>query len=192
MYNINIMLYLSTRLSNFPLLSIRSGGRIGTVIGPIINPNNLHIDGFYCTSAHSPDTLILLDIYVRDLSGRGIIIDDHNNLSDSDELIRLQPIINLDFSIINKKVLVNKKRMGRVVEYAVDKDSLFVQKFYVKPPLLIALKQDRLTFDRQSLVEVTDNYLSFSGPEQKLGSAIKVNRPAASPDYSASASTISE
>lgn len=175
-----------------PLLSIRSGGRIGTVIGPIINPNNLHIDGFYCSSAHSSESLVLLDIYIRDLSGRGIIIDDHNNLSDQSELIRLQPIIDLGFSIIDKKVLVNKKRMGKVTEYAIDKDSLFVQKFYVKPPIFIALKQDRLTFDRQSLVEVTDSYIAFSGPEQKIGSAINVGNQAVSPGYSANASTMSE
>lgn len=186
------MLYLSTRLSNIPLLSIRSGGRIGTVINPIINPNNLHIDGFYCTSAHSNETLVLLDIYVRDLSARGLIIDDHNNLSETDELIRLQPIINLNFSIIDKRVLVNKRRMGKVVEYAIDKESLFVQKFYVKPPILMSFKQDRLTFDRKSVTEVTDTHISFSGPEVNAGAAVAVGRPGLTADYSANASTMSE
>lgn len=192
MYNIRIMLYLSTRLSDIPLLSIRSGGRIGTVLGPIINPNNLHIDGFYCTSAHTNETQILLDMYVRDLSGRGLIIDDHNNLSEPDELIRLQSIIRLNFSIIDKKVLVNKRRMGKVIEYAIDKESLFVQKFYVKPTILMSLKQARLTFDRQSVTEVTDAYIAFSGPEIKIGSSVVNKRTGFAPDYSASASTISE
>lgn len=186
------MLYLSTRLSNIPLLSIRSGGRIGTILGPIINPNNLHIDGFYCTSAHSEEKLVLLDMHVRDLSGRGLIINDHNDLSEPDELVRLQPIINLDFALINKQVLVNKKRMGKVIEYAVDKESLFIQKFYVKPPILISLKQDRLTFDRVSVIEVTDKYIAFSGPEVRAQSNELATDKGLAPDYSASASTISE
>jgi hypothetical protein len=186
------MLYFSTRLSNIPLLSIRSGGRIGTIIGPIINPNNLHIDGFYCTAAHNNMVQIILYMQIREFSNRGIIINDHNDLSDIDELVRLKTIIDLDYSIIDKQVLINKKRSGKVSDYAIDKESLFIQKFYVKPPLLISFKQANLIFDRKSVVEVTDSYIAFSGPEDKAPSRQLINKPNLTTDYSTSASLTSE
>lgn len=186
------MLYLSTRLHNIPLLSVRSGGRIGTVIEPIINPHNLHIDAFYCESAHIKGAQILLDMYVRDISSRGIIIDDHNDLSDPGELIRLQPIIDLNFQFENKDVLVNKRKIGKVIEYAVDTNSLFIQKIYVQPRIWQSLSQDRLTFDRLSVLEVTNTYIAFSGPEVRSSQTKNAINPKLAGDYSASTSAISE
>ena len=185
------MLYLSTKLQNIPLLSIRSGGRIGTVIGPIINPHNLHIDGFYCQIVQVQEPVILLDINVRDITGKGIIIDDHVDLSTPDELVRLKSVIDLRFTIEDKQALVNKKKIGKVIEYAIDVKSLFIQKLYVQPPVWSSFKQERLTFDRVSIIEVTDSYIAFRGPEvtekAKIPSFNKVGA-----DYSASASTMSE
>jgi len=186
------MLYLSTRLSNLPLISIRSSGRIGTVIEPIINPHNLHIDGFYCQSAHAKDKLVLLDMHIRDLSNRGIIIDDHRNLSEKEELIRLQPVIELKFKLIDIAVLVGKKKVGKVAEYAIDVESLFIQKLYVQPPVWQSINQNRLTFDRSSVIEVSDTHIIVSGPEEKANSKSKASLPNLAANYSASTSLIKE
>lgn len=186
------MLYLSTRLNNLPLISIRSSGRIGIVINPIINPHNLHIDGFYCQSTHKKEKLILLDIYIRDLSSRGIIIDDHGDLSEADELVRLQPVIDLKFDLINKTVLAGNKKIGKVAEYAIDIDSLFIQKLYVQPPVWQSINQNRLTFDRNSVIEVTDTHIVVSGPEEKAGVKAKSKLPKFASNYSASTSLINE
>jgi len=190
------MLYLSTKLHNQPLLSLRSAGRIGTVIGPIINPHNLHIDGFYCDVINAESEQILLDMHIRDMGVKGFIIDDHTNLSDPDELVRLQPVIEMDFELIGKQAFVGKKKIGKIVDYAIDSDGLFINKFYVQPPVWQSLNQSTLIFDRLSVVEVTDTAISFSGPEVTSG-VTKALRAAKkelelSPDYSASASEISE
>ena len=186
------MLYLSTRLNNLPLLSIRSSGRIGTVLEPIINPHNLHIDGFYCRSAHSKDQLVLLDMHIRDLSAKGIIIDDHNDLSKSEDLVRLQPVMDLKFKLVDKLVLNGKKRIGKVAEYAINIDSLFIQKLYVQAPVWQSINQNRLVFDRTSVLEVTDSHIVVSGPEEKVNSVDKTVLPRFSANYSASTSLINE
>lgn len=187
------MLYLSTKLYQIPLLSLRSGGRIGTAIEPIINPHNLHIDGFYCEAANNKNVQILLDIDVRDLSSRGIIINDHVNLSTPDELVRLQPVLDVNFSLLNKVALVNKKKIGKVVEFAIDKESLFIQKLYVQPRVWQSFSQDRLTFDRTNVIEVTDTYIAFRGPEVPISEKVaSLAKKQFSSDYSPSASTISE
>jgi hypothetical protein len=186
------MLYLSSKLSNVPLYSIRSNGRIGTVLSPIINPHTLHIDAFYCTSYHTRETQILLDMNVRDLSPRGIIIDDHVLLSPQDELVRLKHVLDLNYQLEDKPVLAGKKRIGKVAEYAIDKESLFVQKLYVTPPVWQNFQHHKLTIGRSSIIEITEKAIIVSGPEQKDKSNIKFNQPGLSVDYSASASSTDE
>ena len=90
-------------------------------------------------------------MYVRNFSTRGIIIDDHNHLSDPDELVRLQPIIDLSFELIGKPVLAGTQKIGKVAEYAIDQNSMFIQKLYVQPPVWKGISNNRLTFDRTSV-----------------------------------------
>lgn len=186
------MLYLSTKLSNIPLLSIRTAGRIGMVLKPIINPHNLHIDAFYCQVPRSQKPVVLLDMFVREISPPGLITNEHNDLSEPEELVRLQPILKLQFELVGKTVLSGKKKLGKVAEYAIDKDSLFIQKLYVQPPAWQSLTQNRLTIDRQSVLEVTNSYIKISGPEEKAVETKLAKAPLLATDYSASTSLIKE
>lgn len=186
------MLFLSTKLQNMTLMMVRNGGRAGTVLRPIINPNNLHIDAFYCTSVHAKTEQVLLDIHIRDFSARGIIIDDYRNLSDPDELIRLKPIMDIDFKLEGKTVFAGKQKIGKVAEYAINMESLFVQKLYVQPPVWKGLNASRLVFDRQSVLEVTDSHIVVSGPEVKVNEKASLRVRGGIPNYSANTSLISE
>jgi hypothetical protein len=172
-----------------PLLSIRTASRIGTVTEPIINPHNLHIDGFFCKITRSTKPLILLDMSVRELSPAGLITNEHNDLSEPEDLVRLQPILKLQFKLLGKPVICGKKKLGKVAEYAVDKDSLFIQKLYVQPPVWQSLNQSRLIIGRQSVLEVTNSYVRVSGTEQKVSEPKVAKAPLLATDYSVSTSS---
>lgn len=185
------MLYLSTRLNDLPLLSLRSSGRIGTILRPIINPHNLHIDGFWCQLSNTSAEQILLDMSVRDISSRGLIINDHQDISDAGELIRLQPVLDIQYSLIGKQVIANKKKLGKIIEYAIDIESLFIQKFYVQPPVWQSINQHRLTFDRASIIEITDKTVVVNGPEITANqTTTRQVVPQAMSDYSAANSSL--
>jgi hypothetical protein len=186
------MLFLSTKITTLPLLSIRTSGRIGTVLEPIINPHNLHIDGFYCQVPHSKERLVLLDMHIRDFSPNGIIIDDHHSLSEPTDLVRLKPVLDINFELENKIVLVGKKKVGKIIEYAVDRDSLFIQKLYTQPPVWQSINQNRLVFDRTSVIEVTDTHILVKGPEEKVKVKQKTTVPKFSASYSANTSLTNE
>ena len=186
------MLLLSTKLVNIPLLSIRSVGRIGLVIKPVINPHNLHIDAFYCQIPRNQKPQILLDMFIREISPSGIITNEHADLSDPEELVRLQPVIKLNFELVGKVVVSGKKKLGKVAEYAVDKDSLLIQKLYVQPPIWQNFNQSRLTIDRQCIIEVSQSEIKVSGPEVKVSDTQPVKAPLIAKDYSASTSLINE
>ncbi len=187
------MLLLSTKLHNIPLISVRSGVRIGTVLSPIVNPHNLHIDAFWCETVNSKTNKVLLDMDIRDFSIKGILIDDHLGLSDPDELVRLSAILELEYTLEGKAVLASKRKIGKVVDYAIDHQSLYIQKLYVQPPVWKpSIGGTRLTFDRTSVVEVTDTHIVVSGPEEKVTSAAGLKSNASLANYSASTSLISE
>ena len=60
------MLRLSESLVNRPVMSLRTGQQVVTAHEPIINPNNLKIEGFYCSDCFSKEELVLLYQDIRD------------------------------------------------------------------------------------------------------------------------------
>lgn len=173
------------------LFSVRSAGRIGKIIGPIVNPHNLHIDGFYCEAVNFPTPSVVVDMDVREIMPKGIIIDDHEDISTPDELIRLKPIMDIDYQIIGKPVFQNKKKLGKVVDFATDSISLYIYQLYVQPPLLQSMNTNQLLISRSSIVEVTDSRIVVSGTEQKTMPQ-SVRSMLSSPLSAPSASTMSE
>ena len=167
------MLILSKELSNKPLLSLRTASKIGNIQEPLINPHNLHIDGFIC-QVNNTETLYLLDINIREFSSKGVVINDHNDLSSGDELIRLQNIIESPFILIDKPIFdSNNKKLGRIIDYATEKESFYIQKLYVKPPIINLFNSPQLIIDRSSIIEITDKKIVVSGPEEKISSTNK-------------------
>lgn len=156
MYNEN-MLQLSGALLNKPVLSLRSGGTVAWILEPIFNPNSLKVEGFYCDDTISKQRLVLLYQDIRELSSHGFIIDDHDVLAQPKDLVRLKSVLNLHFELIKKPVeTVSKDKVGKVSDYAVETDSMYVQKLYVSRSILRNLASGSLSIDRSQIVEITN------------------------------------
>jgi sporulation protein YlmC with PRC-barrel domain len=156
LYNLD-MLQLSGMLLNRPILSLRIGRPVATTIGPVINPNNLKIEGFYCQENKSRKFRILLSQDIRDIMPQGIVVNDQDALSDPDELVRLQDVLSLGFDPIGKQVTTTtKEKVGKVNDYAVEIDGLYIQKLYVSQSLFKSLGGGTLGIDRTQIVEITN------------------------------------
>lgn len=151
------MLQLSSTIINQAVLSLRTGGQVALATEPLINPNNLKIEGFYCADHFDKNQLILLTQDIRDHVEKGFVIDDHEVLADPEELVRLKEVLDLRFELVGKSVVtVNKQRLGKVSDYAVDDSSLYIQKIYVSPQLIKSLSGGNLSIDRSQIVEISD------------------------------------
>ena len=151
------MLLLSKSLLNQPVLGLRTGGQLAVTTGLIINPNNLKIEGFYCEDRFDKQQLVLLSQEIRDIITQGIVVNDHEALSEPDELVRLQKVIELQFELLGKTVVtVKKQRLGKVNDFAADSTSLYVQKLYVGQSLLKSFSGGQLSIDRTNIVEITN------------------------------------
>ena len=138
-------------------MSLRIGAPIATADTPIINPNNLKIEGFYCTDKFSSEQLILLAQDIRDIIPQGLVVNDHDVLSTPKELVRLKPILDLEFDLIGKLVQTESKhKLGKVADFAVDDQSYFVQKLYIAQSLIKSIRSTQLSIDRTQILEITD------------------------------------
>jgi sporulation protein YlmC with PRC-barrel domain len=174
-----VMLKLTNSLLNQSVVSLRTGGVVARIDSAIINPDNLKIEGFYCLDSRSRERLILLVQDIRDIVPSGIVVDDHNVLSDASELVRLKQVLNLDFELVGKPVqTVKKQKLGKVNDYAVDDQSFYVQKLYVERSLLKSLSSGQLSIDRTEIVEVTDRRVIIKELRKPAKSGVPMTSPA--------------
>ncbi len=150
------MLQLSASLLKRSVLSLRTGSPVATVKAPIINPNNLKIEGFYCEDRFSKKHVVLLYQDIRDILPQGFVVNDHDALVEAEDLVRLKEIMELNFDLIGKQVVtVDKQKVGKVSDYATDTTTMFVQKIYVSRSLLQSLSTGTLSVDRSQINEIT-------------------------------------
>ncbi len=152
------MLRLSQALVNKPVLSLRLGTQIAVAIKPIINPNNLKIEGFDCQDKYERNKkLVLVSGDIREIIPKGFVVNDHEDLAEPSDLLRLEGIIKLNFELIGKHVTtVSKTKLGKVTDYATDEGSLFIQKLYVGQSVVRSLTGGTLIIDRSQIVEITN------------------------------------
>lgn len=137
-------------------------------MAPIINPNNLKIEGFYCQDSRRKQ-LILVAQDVRDVLPQGIVVNDLDVLTDPSELVRLESVLNLNFEILGKPVVTTEKqKLGKVNDYATETESLFIKKLYVAQSLFKNFTGGNLGIDRTQIVEITDKKIVIQDLEAKV------------------------
>ena len=138
-------------------MSLRTGQQVATALEPIINPNNLKVEGFYCTDRFSKEELILLYQDIRDIIPQGFVVDDHDVLTSANELVRLKEIMQTGFTLIGKPVVtVGKNRIGKVNDYATEMETFYIQKLYVSQSVFKSFTGGNLGVDRNQINEITD------------------------------------
>ena len=162
------MLQLSESLLNKPVMSLRTGQTVATATRPIINPNNLKIEGFYCTDRFSKGELILLYQDIRDVIPQGFVIDDHEVLAEPTELIRLKDMLKYEFTLIGKHVMtVSHERVGKVSDFATEIETMYIQKIYVSQSLLKNFTGGSISIDRSQINEITDKKIIINDLEKR-------------------------
>lgn len=190
MYTNNDMLLLGSSFGKIPLLSLRLGSAVGTVVGHLINPHSLRVDALWVKIGGFRDPTLLLHQDIREVSLKGIVIDDHNVVIEPSEALRLRPIIELRFELLGKKVISSRLPMGKVADYALDRDTFMIQKIYVEPTVWKKLQANRLTIDRAQIVEVSPTYVRVQGNEvsekARSGNTLRQSKLSTLPSASAS------
>lgn len=184
------MLRLIETFQNLPVLSLRTNEVIAMLDEPIINPDNLKIIGWYCTDRFGSNKSILLTNDIREIIPRGMIVNDSDSLSDPEDLVRLRDILELSFSLVGKKVVTeHKRKVGKVTDYAIDVDSMTIQKLHIQQSLIRSINGGRV-IDRKQVIEVSDTYIVVKDSDIKVTDSIQsLTGQPVSGSYSSPAST---
>jgi sporulation protein YlmC with PRC-barrel domain len=116
----------------------------------------------------------------EDILPQGIVINDYEDLSDPDELVRLKEILELHFELLGKSVVTtNKEKVGKVSDFAADSQTLFVQKLYVNQSILKSLNTGQLSIDRNQIIEITNKKIIIKELLQPIRSGVRTSAQAA-------------
>lgn len=108
---------------------------------------------------------ILYSSDIREFSDIGMIVDGSDNIMSPEGLVRLQEIIDFNFSLIGMKVIDNhQKKLGKVSDYTIETESFLIKKLSVKRPLLQSLNDAELLIDRNQIVEITHDTVVVRAP----------------------------
>ncbi len=172
------MLQLSATLINKNILSLRTGEVIASVTAPIFNPNNLKVEGFYCQDKFSKKELILVYQDIRDIVPKGYVVNDFDVLVEAEDLVRLKDVLDLNYQILGKTVqTTSKKKIGKVVDYATEMETMFVQKIYVGQSIIKSFNGGSLSIDRSQVNEITPSKIIIN--DLLEGSAVRASAAAA-------------
>ncbi len=153
------MILLSNIFSQRRILSLRTGNAIGFAYSPIINAHTFKVEGWYATLSGSKESMILPVLELRDIIAKGFVVNDHDAITPTEDMIRLKSVIDEDYTPIGKTVETDDgRKLGKVADYAVDSKSLFIKKLYVKQGLLqslTSLTTHQVIIDRSQIIDVT-------------------------------------
>lgn len=165
------MLISGSELLDTPVMSLQTGKELARTKKAIVNPHNLSIIAYLLEGEHldnDPSYLRIADI--REVGNLGIIVDSSDEFIETDDIITDEAIYALDFEVVDKHVLDDKrKKLGKVSDYTVDIDSFMIQQLTVKRPFLKSLTDDELLVSRRQIVEVTDDAIVIKSGKIKAG-----------------------
>ncbi|MBQ6355192.1 hypothetical protein IJJ18_02110 [Candidatus Saccharibacteria bacterium] len=165
------MLVTSSRLTNCPVMSLHVGDEIARVVSPIIDPNDLKIVAFELNGPLvGRDAGTILETRdVREFSDIGMIVDSIDVFVNPGDVIRLDEVRKINFSLVGKKVVTKKgTKLGKVIDYTVNSDDFMIQQMTVQRPILKAFVDPELLIGRSEVVSVDDDKVIVRDEEAKI------------------------
>ena len=165
------MLIYASRLIGTKILSVQAGGPIATVAEPVVDPDTLKIIAFKLSGPLvAKSNANILDIKsIREYSNYGIVIDDIDELIETDDVVKIRDTIKLNFALPDLKVETKKgSKLGKVLDYTVTSNDFVVQQIVVKRPLIKSFNDPELLISRKEIVEITDYKIIVKDEEKVL------------------------
>ncbi len=155
MYN-TPMYVLASKLESLPILSLQTGETVAAIQRPVIDTANLELPAYLCQAAHHDQPLLLMSRDIRQTAPDCIIIDSEEELTETNEVVRLGPLLEQDFIPLGKVVVTDLGRqLGHIEDYTINTETSRIQKLYIRQSILRSLLGSSLIVDRAQIIEVT-------------------------------------
>ena len=166
------MLLNGSKLINTPILSLHLGAPIGVVKDVVVDPNDLRIIALIVNGpqAGNGEYGNILDIRsIREYSNLGMIIDSIDDLVSPGDVIKIDNVMKLNFSLNGLNVKTKKgTKLGKIYDFTFEPSSMMVQQMIVKRPVFKAIIDPELVIGRSEIKEVNDYDIIVKDEEQKI------------------------
>lgn len=139
-------------------MSLQTGSELAKIERAIIDPADLQINAYSLVGPllSAPD-MYLRVVDTRELSDIGFIVDLSYDFVEKGDIIKLDRLIQLGFSLENKKVVDTKKnKLGHIIDYTIDVETFQIQQLTVRRPLLRSLNDTELLVHRTQIREINN------------------------------------
>ncbi len=165
------MLVANTRLVGTKVLSVQTGAPIGQIVKPIVDPSTFKIIAFELAGPLIREANYLTTDSIREYSHFGMVADSIDELVSPSDVVRLEEVLSLNFSLTGLKVETKKgSKLGHILDFTISSDDYMVAQIIVKRPLIKSFNDSTLVISRKEIVEVTDYKIIVKDEESTLKS----------------------
>jgi len=171
-------------------MGLQTGGELARTKRAIIDPQTLEIIAYELSGPlldTHPSILRIAD--VREFSEIGLIVDSSDEFVSPSDIIKLDEIYKLNFTLSGMTVIDEKKhKLGKVDGYTIETGGFLIQQLSVKRPLLKSLNDTQLLIHRTQINEINDTSIIVNS-ETKPQPILQVVRGAYQNPFRKSAGT---
>lgn len=150
------MYVLASQILKLPIISLQTGETEAIVSYIVIEMGKLEIVAIGCSTIKDFIEPVILIRDIRQLASDCIIIDSRNDISSSEDIVRIKEPIQVAYSPIGSHVVSHMMRpIGRVEDYTINSDTLKLQKLYIRQPIWRSWLGSSLIVTREQIVDVT-------------------------------------
>lgn len=164
------MLIANSSLINRPVQSLHTGTELARTIDPVVDYENLRVIAFDIAGPEikQEGLDVVLTDEIREVSPVGLIVDSIDSLATAADIVRVQHIKDVRFSLIGLKVETKQgKKLGTVDDFIVELPTFSIQQLVVKRPALKSFLDPELTISRDKIVEVNDFKIIIKDDKEK-------------------------
>ncbi len=169
------MILLGSTLTNAPIMGIQTGSELARTKLAIVDPASLTVVAYEIDGLPNsgPQPLLLRMQDVRELSDIGFIIDSADEFVRPEDVIKLNDIYALHFTLIGMRVVdENRRKIGKVVDFTLETGGFVIQQLTVRRPLLKSLNDTELLVHRSQIIEINNDSIvvhsQAKAPEPEL------------------------
>lgn len=155
------MLVAGSRLIDMPVMGLQTGSELARTEHEVINPHSLEVVAYELTGPllnARPSLLRVAD--VREFSDIGMIVDSSDEFVSPSDIIKLNEIYELHFTLVGKPVFDTKHhKLGKVIGYTIETGGFVIQQLSVKRPFLQSLNDTELLIHRSQIKQVSDTQI---------------------------------
>jgi sporulation protein YlmC with PRC-barrel domain len=152
------MLIVGSRLIDAPVMGLQTGSELARTSKAIIDPRTLEIIAYELAGPLldiHPSVIRVID--VREFSDIGLIVDSSDEFVSPTDIIKLNDIYELNFTLIGMSVVDEKgRKLGKVDGYTIETGGFLIQQLSVKRPLLRSLNDTQLLVHRTQISEINN------------------------------------